>query len=173
MFSVHLSVILQLLFFPHQDVSRSWRLLRRPGSGVALLNVSQRCQLTAEAPQEGAEMEQKLPSDFNHTTQNISTPSPDAGSGVYSALVPFVLLTLLGCVVAVVRGTAPLHCTGSGSQTGSQNCPASLSGSVHQEEVEVRFCFELGRQIHLVDSWQNVCAWFDNYYYYCYYHCYF
>lgn len=52
---------------------------------------------------------------------------------------------------------ARLHCTGSGSQTGSQNCPASLSGSVHQEEVEVCFCFELGRQIHLVDSWQNVC----------------
>lgn len=100
-------------------------------------------------------MEQKPPSDFNQTTQHISTPSPGAGSGAYYALVPFVLLTLLGCVVAVVRGTAPLaslHCTGSGSQ----NCPASLSGSVHQEEVEVRFCFELGRQIHLVDSWQNV-----------------
>lgn len=53
-------------------------------------------------------MEQKLQSDFNHTTQHISTPSPGAGSGVYYALVPIVLLTLLGCVVAVVRGTAPL-----------------------------------------------------------------
>ncbi|XP_075883516.1 small integral membrane protein 29-like isoform X2 [Nelusetta ayraudi] len=47
-------------------------------------------------------MEQKLQTDFNHTTQHISTPSPGAGSGVYYALVPFVLLTLLGCVVAVV-----------------------------------------------------------------------
>lgn len=113
--------------FPlHHDVSRSWRLLRGPGRGVALLNVSQRCQLTAEAPQEGAEMEQKLPADFNHTTQHITTSSPAAGSGVYYALVPCVLLTLLGCVVAVVRGTAPqssLHCTGSGSQTRSQKLP--------------------------------------------------
>lgn len=52
-------------------------------------------------------MEQKLPSDFNHTTQHITTSSPAAGSVVYYALIPGVLLTLLGCVVAVVRGAAP------------------------------------------------------------------
>lgn len=56
-------------------------------------------------------MEQKMPSDFNHTTRHISTSSPAAGSGTLYAVVPFVLLTLLGCVVAVVRGTvfAALH----------------------------------------------------------------
>lgn len=98
------------IIFLH-DISRSCRLLRGPGSSVALLNVSRRCQLTAEAPQEGAVMEQKLPSDFNHTARHISTPSPAAGSGALYALVPFVLLTLLGCAVAVVRGTvfAALH----------------------------------------------------------------
>lgn len=52
-------------------------------------------------------MEQELSTDFNHTTRHVTTSSPAAATGVYYTLVPFVLLTLLGCVVAVVREAAP------------------------------------------------------------------
>lgn len=39
----------------------------------------------------------------NHTTPHISPPNPKPGFPGYYALIPVVLLTLIGCVVAVVR----------------------------------------------------------------------
>lgn len=47
-------------------------------------------------------MEQSSGADLNHTTTTAGSTSPAAGSGLYYALVPAVLLTLLGCVVAAV-----------------------------------------------------------------------
>lgn len=77
--------------------------MRAQGSGVALLNVSQRCQLTdgEHGPRRKEEM------DGNHTTMHISTPSPETRIRGYYVLIPFVLLTLLGCMVAVVRRAQP------------------------------------------------------------------
>ncbi|KAM7396918.1 hypothetical protein PAMP_019923 [Pampus punctatissimus] len=39
---------------------------------------------------------------FNHTTTHISTPIPATGFRGYYLLIPFVLLTLIGSVVAVI-----------------------------------------------------------------------
>ncbi|XP_019934389.1 small integral membrane protein 29-like [Paralichthys olivaceus] len=39
---------------------------------------------------------------FNHTTPNISPTNPTPGFPTYSVLIPFVLLTLIGCAAAVV-----------------------------------------------------------------------
>lgn len=48
------------------------------------------------------EMEQKEVG-FNRTTPHISPASPEPGLLGYYTLIPFALLTLMGCVVAVVR----------------------------------------------------------------------
>ncbi|XP_044048733.1 protein Bouncer isoform X3 [Siniperca chuatsi] len=39
---------------------------------------------------------------FNHTTPHVSPPNPKPGFPGYYALIPFVLLTLIGCIVAMV-----------------------------------------------------------------------
>ncbi|KAM9352689.1 uncharacterized protein C3orf18-like [Symphorus nematophorus] len=39
---------------------------------------------------------------FNHTTPHISTPDPKPGFRGYYALIPFALLTVIGCIVATV-----------------------------------------------------------------------
>ncbi|XP_035521157.1 uncharacterized protein C3orf18 homolog [Morone saxatilis] len=39
---------------------------------------------------------------FNHTTPHISPTNPKPGFPGYYALIPFVLLTLIGCIVAMV-----------------------------------------------------------------------
>ncbi|XP_056243595.1 uncharacterized protein LOC130176493 isoform X2 [Seriola aureovittata] len=48
-----------------------------------------------------AEIEQKE-MHFNHTTPHISPLNPKPGFPGYYALIPFVLLILIGCVVAAV-----------------------------------------------------------------------
>ncbi|XP_054475565.1 small integral membrane protein 29-like [Anoplopoma fimbria] len=39
---------------------------------------------------------------FNHTTPHISPSKPKAGFPGYYALIPLVLITLIGCVIAMV-----------------------------------------------------------------------
>lgn len=81
----------------------TWPLVGNDSS-VAPLNVSPRCQLRCMEPR-GRTMEGTETTEMrsNLTTPHIYPTNPKPGFPGYYTLIPLVLLTLIGCVVAVVR----------------------------------------------------------------------
>nr|XP_040018699.1 uncharacterized protein C3orf18 homolog isoform X1 [Gasterosteus aculeatus aculeatus] len=77
------------------------RAARGPSVGAdddaaAPLNVSQRCELRS------AEQREEIKPKEMHFNYTISPSKPNPGFPGYYALIPFVLLTLIGCVMALV-----------------------------------------------------------------------